>query len=67
MAMDTCRIPPEWKQPVMNFRDAVTVEQGQEVVEAIAALAATENGQELLAQLGPLAEVLRGILRAPWR
>lgn len=59
MSMDTCRIPPEWKQPVMKFRDAVTVEQGQEVVEAIADLAATETGQELLAQLGPLAEVLK--------
>ncbi|MGB5974941.1 MAG: hypothetical protein WBG38_16575 [Nodosilinea sp.] len=58
MAMDTCRIPPEWKQPVMNFRDAVTPEQGQEALESIADLAATENGQELLAQLGPLTEVL---------
>lgn len=58
MAMDTCRIPPEWKQPVMNFRDAVTPEQGQEIVEAIASLANSENGLELLAQLGPLAETL---------
>jgi hypothetical protein len=61
MAMDTVRVPPEWKQPVMMFRDAVpTPEHGQDVVEAVADLAATENWQEPLAQLGPLVEALRG-------
>jgi hypothetical protein len=58
MAMDTVRVPPEWKQLVMSFRDAVTPQRGLEIVEAVTAMARTETGQELLAKLPLLAEAL---------
>lgn len=60
MAMTAVKIPPTWKADLVTLRDTLDADQGAEVIAAIAALAATENGQELLAQLGPLAEVLKG-------
>lgn len=60
MAMTAVKIPPTWKGNLVTLRDALDAKQGAEVVAAIAVLTATEAGQELLAQLGPLAEVLRG-------
>lgn len=59
MAMTAVKIPPTWKDDLVTLRDSLDADQGAEVVAAIAALASTETGQELLAQLGPLAEVLK--------
>jgi hypothetical protein len=60
MAMTAVKIPPTWKDDLVTLRDSLDVDQGAEVVAAIAVLAVTETGQELLAKLGLLAEVLRG-------
>lgn len=59
MALVAVKIPPTWKNNLVTLRDSLEEEQGTYIVEAIAVLSTTENGQELLEQLPALAEATR--------